>query len=131
MSGSSSGGASPWGYFGAAWSSTWIQRHWPGATSCQTRRKIGGVGVGGAVLRRCGRASTLRSLAIVDLDPWGLVAAEMVGLVIGTRLPGERFFPDSSQTHPIRPSSVGAEVPPGERHPAHVGWSCGQPEDDR
>jgi hypothetical protein len=91
MTGSSSGG--PLGYSDAAWSSTrmWIQRHSPGATSRQTRR-IAGPGGGVVVLGRCGRASTRRSLVMLEIGPRGLMVVEMFGLVIGPRLLG-RVFP--------------------------------------
>jgi len=36
--------------------------------------------------------STRRSLAILDIDPWGLVVSEIVGLVIGPRLPASVSF---------------------------------------
>jgi hypothetical protein len=81
-----------------------------------TGRGDGGV----AILGRCGRASTRRSLVILDLVPWGLVAAERVGLVIGPRLPSERFHSDTSQAHPLRPGSIGPEAPRSGRRPAHV-----------
>jgi hypothetical protein len=84
------------GYVDAAWSSMWIQRHSPGATSRQTRRITGRRG-GVAGLGRCGRASTRRSLVILEFASRGLVVAATVGLVIGPRLLGERFVPGCSR----------------------------------
>jgi hypothetical protein len=78
------------GYLDPAWSSMWIQRHSPGATSRQTRR-IGRGGGGAVGLRWCGRTSTRRSLVIVEIGPRDLVV-ETVGLVIGSRLLGEWFL---------------------------------------
>jgi hypothetical protein len=82
------------GYFYAARSSMWIQRHSPGATSRQTRRIAGREG-GVAVLPRCGRASIRRSLAILEIGR-GLVV-DTVGLVIGSRLLGEWFLSAASR----------------------------------